>query len=51
MRRSPRRETEATFQRAVCELAALGDRHWRVYHPYLRQLFSATILQKAPLGD
>jgi hypothetical protein len=33
MRRHPRRETEATFQRAVCELAALCG--WKVYHPYL----------------
>jgi hypothetical protein len=29
----PRRETEASFMRAVGELAALGG--WRVFHPYL----------------
>lgn len=29
----PPRETEASFMRAVCELAALGG--WRVYHGYL----------------
>ena len=32
-RTRPRRETEASFQRAVCDLAALGG--WRVYHGYL----------------
>ena len=33
MPRTRPRETEASFMRAVCELAALGG--WRVFHPYL----------------
>jgi hypothetical protein len=33
MARTRLRETEASFQRAVCDLAALTG--WRVFHPYL----------------
>ena len=32
-RTRPHRETEASFMRAVCQLAALGG--WRIFHPYL----------------